>query len=71
MVDAFAMSAIWLVDGFDEWVFGCILVSNLTRFVFGTIINDDDFDVFPKWDEGIDGVVQEFLAVISRDAHCD
>jgi hypothetical protein len=70
MVDAFAMSAVWLVDGFDEWVLGRILIGDLTGFVFGAIVDDDDFNVFSEWDEGVDGVVQVFLAVIGRDAHC-
>ena len=47
-----------------------ILIGDLTGFVFRAIVDDDDFNVFSERDEGVDGVVQVFLAVIGRDAHC-
>ena len=51
MVDAFAMSAVWLVDGFDEWVFGSILVGDFASFVFGTVVDDDDLNILSERNE--------------------
>ena len=51
MVDAFTMSAVWLVDSFDEWVLGGILVGDFASFVFGAVIDDNDLNILSERNE--------------------
>ena len=44
------MTAVFLVDHLDIAVFKSVAVCNFSSGVFGTIIDDNDFDIFSKTD---------------------